>query len=223
MSNGLKIFIISLVIFLLGGFIVLNTSKAELKGTPIQSTTPQTKTISQKEMDLRLNMRKLWEDHITWTRMYLVSAISDAEDTDNIANRLLKNQEDIGNAMKPYYGNSAGDRLTQLLKTHIATAVDLVSAAKVNDQQAFNSANDRWYQNANEIADFLSSANSNWPREQMRSMMREHLDLTKQEAVDIMGKKFDENIADYDKIHDQILKMADMLSTGIIKQFPNKF
>lgn len=109
------------------------------------------------------------------------------------------------------------------LKEHITTAADLLKAAKANDTTALMSANDAWYRNANMIADFLSNANPNWPRDQMRLMMKEHLDLTKQEAIDILGNKFEENIADYDKVHDQILKMADMLSDGIIKQFPDKF
>ena len=190
--------------------------------TLAQSVSSQ--SITQKELDLRNNMRKLWEDHIAWTRMYIVSAAADAEDKDNVAQRLLKNQEDLGNAIKPYYGNAAGDKLTSLLKEHITTAAALVDAAKVDNQNALNDANTKWYSNANQIADFLSSANSKtWPRTEMRAMMKEHLDLTKQEAVNILNKDFDANIADYDRVHDQILKMSDMLSVGIVRQFPDRF
>jgi hypothetical protein len=155
--------------------------------------------------------------------MYLVAAAVDAPNTDAVAARLLKNQEDIGNAIKPYYGQEAGNRLTALLKEHITGAVDLVAAAKKNDQAALAAANTAWYNNANQIADFLSGANPNWPQAEMRAMMKEHLDLTKQEAVDILGKKFNEDIVDYDRIHEQILEMADHLTAGIVKQFPDKF
>lgn len=178
---------------------------------------------SEKSIELGRHMRKLWEDHITWTRMYLVSAAYGNSDTDNVAARLLKNQEDIGNAIKPYYGNTAGNTLTQLLKEHITTAVEVVNAVRADDQTALNTANDKWYANANTIADFLSKANPNWPGNQLRTMLKEHLDLTKQEAVDILGNNFDAGIADYDKVHNQILRMADTLSEGIIKQFPDKF
>src|ERR1043165_2001103 len=78
-------------------------------------------------------MRKLWEDHITWTRLYIVSFAAGLPDTDAVAARLLKNQEDIGNAIRPVYGNDAGDKLTQLLKDHINGAVDILKAAKAGD------------------------------------------------------------------------------------------
>lgn len=179
--------------------------------------------VNTAQDNLRKDMRKLWEDHITWTRMYLVSAVYNNSDTDKVADRLLKNQEDIGNAIKSYYGEVAGSKLTQLLKTHITTAVEILSAAKVNNQPALKSANDRWYQNANEISDFLSGANPNFSKDELRMEMQKHLDLTKQEALDILGNKFEAGIADYDEIHNQILKMADMLTNGIVKQFPDKF
>lgn len=216
---------IILVLVLLAGVLL---GAWYFSGTMGTSTMPsgvvaQTDKISLKELNLRNEMRKLWEDHIVWTRSYLVSAASDSPDKETVAKRLLKNQEDLGNTIKPYYGEAAGNQLTSLLKEHITTAVSLVDAAKAGDQNTLNEANTKWYNNADQIADFLSSANPNLNREELRSMMRQHLDLTKQEAVDILGNKYTENIAGYDKVHEHILKMADILSVGIIKQFPDKF
>src|SRR5688572_11942105 len=76
-------------------------------------------------LEFRNAMRKLWEDHITWTRLYIVSAAASLPDKDATAQRLLRNQEDIGNAIKPYYGAAAGNQLTALLKDHILGAVEL--------------------------------------------------------------------------------------------------
>lgn len=169
-------------------------------------------------------MRKLWEDHITWTRLYIVSAAAGLPDQGLTAGRLLENQVDIGNAVKPFYGDAAGDQLTALLNDHILIAAELIDAAKAGDTAAFNDANTRWYANADEIAAFLNSANpENWPLSEMTAMMHTHLDVTLQEAAARLNGDFAADIAAYDQIHSDILQMADMLSDGIIAQFPKMF
>jgi hypothetical protein len=172
-------------------------------------------------------MRKLWEDHITWTRLFIVSAATESGNLPDLGatvDRLLQNQVDIGNAIKPFYGAAAGDQLTALLREHILTAADLVAAAKAGDSAGVQTASAAWYANANEIAHFLHDANPNqWPLDEMQSMMTMHLDLTLQEAVDRLQGHYAADVADYDQVHAEILEMADMLSAGIINQFPAKF
>ena len=169
-------------------------------------------------------MRKLWEDHITWTRVFIISAVGDLPDKAAATERLLQNQVDIGNAIVPYYGEAAGNKLTTLLKEHITTAAEVVAAAKSNDKAKLDDANKRWFANADQIADFLSGANSShWPGAEMRSMMREHLNLTTAEALARLKGDWAADIAAYDKVHQQLLMMADMLSAGIMKQHPTKF
>src|SRR5215217_8523360 len=169
-------------------------------------------------------MRKLWEDHITWTRLAIISFAHDLPDLPATEARLLENQEDIGDAIKPYYGKRAGNRLTALLKEHIVGAVALLQAAKAGDDALIQQRKDEWYANGDEVADFLSNANPrNWPRKRMRKMMKRHLDQTLSEAVNRLGGKYDADVRDYDEIHHHILKMADTLSAGIIKQFPGRF
>jgi len=172
-------------------------------------------------------MRQLWEDHITWTRLVIVSAatLPDAlPDVDPTVQRLLRNQDDIGDAIKPFYGDAAGEELSRLLREHITLAAELIAAAKAGDADAVQTTSDAWYANANEIADFLAAANpKHWPAAEMRAMMREHLDLTLAEAVARLEGRYADDISTYDEIHVQILHMADMLSDGIIAQFPAKF
>ena len=170
------------------------------------------------------DMRKLWEDHITFTRLFIVSFFGNLPDQGATAERLLQNQADIGNAIKPFYGDAAGDQLTALLTDHILIAVEVLEAAKNNDQPALQEAVNRWYANADDIAEFLNSANpENWPLEEMRAMLRAHLDLTIEEALAQLNGQYAASIAAYDEVHNQALEMADMLSDGIIRQFPNKF
>ena len=172
-------------------------------------------------------MRKLWEDHIVWTRQFIVSAATEAEnlpDTGPTVDRLLANQTDIGNAIKQFYGDAAGDQLTALLREHILTAADIIAAAKAGDSDGVATASAAWYANADEIATFLSEANPrNWPLDEMQAHMKSHLDLTLEEAVARLQGRYADDIAAYDKVHADILEMADMLSAGIIAQFPSAF
>jgi hypothetical protein len=137
---------------------------------------------------------------------------------------LLANQDDIGDAIRPYYGEEAGEALSALLRDHILIAADILNAAKSGDSAGVEEANARWHDNANEIADFLAAANpKNWPQEEMREMMADHLEWTLAEAVARLNADWDGDVAAYDRIHRDILHMADMLSVGIIKQFPGRF
>jgi hypothetical protein len=169
-------------------------------------------------------MRMLWEDHVTWTRLAIISLAHDLPDLPATQARLLSNQVDIGNAIKPYYGRAAGNQLTALLKEHIVGAVALLQAAKAGDQDLVKQRSAEWYVNGNEIADFLHGANPrNWSKTETRRMMKLHLDQTLSEAVHRLGGDYEADVRDYEEIHHHILEMADGLSDGIIKQFPRRF
>ncbi len=169
-------------------------------------------------------MRKLWEDHITWTRLYIVSAAANLPDKGPTTERLLQNQVDIGNGIKPFFGEAAGARLTALLKAHILGAADLIAAAQAGDKAKIDAASARWYSNGDEIARFLSGANpKHWPLAGMKSEMKMHLDLTLAEATARLHGDFAEDIRQYDKIHQHILNMADVLSNGIVARFSTRF
>jgi hypothetical protein len=167
-------------------------------------------------------MRQLWEDHIVWTRAFIVSFAADQPDLAVVTDRLLRNQKDIGDAIKPLYGDAAGEALSGLLREHILGAAALLDAAKNGGDVA--AASDAWYANGDEIAEFLNAANPRaWPLDEMQLMMKDHLDLTLAEAVARLEGRFADDVAAYDQIHVQILHMADMLGDGIIAQFPSKF
>ena len=182
------------------------------------------RTITQKELDLLNAMRALWADHANWNRAVTVSAAAGLPDLDIAVNRLMKNQEDIGNAIEPFYGNPAGTKLTELLKQPISQAYDIVVAAKTGDKAKLDSSNKAWYENANMIAEFLTGANAqNWPANMTKKHMKDHLDLTDHEAVVRLQGKWEEDVKAWDAVHSQIMMMSDMLSEGLVKQSPDKF
>jgi hypothetical protein len=168
-------------------------------------------------------VRDLWVDHIIYTRNFIISYVAGLPDTKINATRLLKNQEDIGNAIKPFYGVAAGTKLTDLLKGHIMGAAALLKAAKTGNTSGANIAEKKWYENADQIAGFLASANPTWTKQDLTTMLHNHLALTKSEAVARLTGNYRNDIASFDKIHSQAMMMSDALVNGIVKQFPEKF
>nr|BFD63019.1 hypothetical protein BdHM001_17000 [Bdellovibrio sp. HM001] len=185
---------------------VISVDRHEVKNDPVK---------------LREDLRKLWEDHATWTRLFIISAVHELPNLSVTTQRLLQNQVDIGNAIKPYYGEAAGTELTRLLTDHILIASNLLTAVKNNDSDAITENNRLWYENADAIAMFLSSANPEyWKVEDLKGMLHEHLSLTAQEAIAEIGGDYERSVEIYDLVHVQILHMSDMLADGISKQFP---
>ena len=183
----------------------------------------QGQTFTKAQVDFKMDMRKLWEDHVTYTRIFIVETATNISNDVTVA-RLLKNQEDIGNVIKPYYGDAAGNKLTALLKQHIVIAADVVHAAKAGNSTALDAANKQWFANADQIAAFLSQANPTyWPESAMKSMLYEHLNLTTAEAVARLHGDWAADIQTYDKVVNQAMMMADGLADGIIGQFPAMF
>lgn len=168
-------------------------------------------------------MQRLWTDHVVWTRQYVIAAVDERPELEAATKRLLKNQEDIGNAVVPFYGKAAGKQLTDLLKQHILIAVDLVAAAKAGDNKKFQTFDKKWDKNAEEIASFLSGANPHLTKKDVVDLLYLHLSLTKDEAVARIKKDFNKDAAVFDQILTEILTLSDALSHAIVKQFQSKF
>ncbi|NRG47278.1 glycosyltransferase [Bacillus sp. CRN 9] len=191
--------------------------------TEAQRNDHQERSLSEEACQLKNDVRKLWFDHVMWTRLYIVSALENLEDQEEILARLLDNQEDIGNAFKPYYGEAAGNKLTELLKDHILIAGKVVDAAKTGNKANLEKYNKEWYKNADDIADFLSKANPNWPKAELKNLLDMHLNLITEDVVARLSKDWEASVVALDKGIDHIIEFADVLSNGLIKQFPEKF
>lgn len=69
----------------------------------------------------------------------------------------------------------------------------------------------------------MASINPHWHVGAVWSLFYDHLAMTKNEALYRLAKKYPEDIAEFDRIEKQVLTMADALSDGIVKQFPERF
>jgi len=217
----------------LGCFTVVAAVVSLAVGVPAQANGPMTKEpmtgqaaapALMSHLELRNAMRMLWEEHIVYTRNFIISSLAGLEDAGPIAERLLRNQDDIGNAIKPVYGEEAGKKLSALLRDHILIAADVVKAAKAGDNDGVGKGQERWKKNADEIAVFLGGANpKNWPVQTLKDLLYKHLEYTTTEVVSRLKKDWAADIEAYDKGHAHMLMFADALTDGILAQFPEKF
>ncbi|WP_196767500.1 glycosyltransferase [Paenibacillus polymyxa] len=179
--------------------------------------------LSPKMVQLKGDMQKVWIDHTIWTRSYIVSAISNRPDQKDVLDRLLRNQQDIGNVIKPYYGEAAGNKLADLLREHILIAGKIVAAAKAGNQADMKKLDADWHANADDIAKFLSEANPNWQFKTLQNMLYTHLQLITEIVLNCLKGDWKADIAATDKNEIHMIHLADILTEGIVKQFPEKF
>ena len=171
--------------------------------------------ISMDVLKLFDEMNMLWEQHVAWTRMFLISVAESLEDLEPTKARLLRNPVDIGNLYRRYYGNAAGDKVQQLLTEHLVIGGDIIAAVKNGNTALVKSLDEKWHRNADEIAEALSNINEYYDKEEIRRMMYEHLRLTTDEVVLRMKRDFAADIRAYDKVEQEALKMARYFALGI--------
>ena len=179
--------------------------------------------MNETTLSLKTNMRKLWADHAIWTRQYAVSALEDAPDMIAARERLLKTPDNIGNSFVPYYGEGTGRKLAELLRKHVLLGVDLIEFAKAGDQKNFETQDSKWTVNADEIAGFLSQTNPHWTKDDMFDLLHQHLTLTKKQVEARLDKRWGDDVAAFDDVFTEINTVADTISQGIMKHFPDKF
>ncbi|MEY2191829.1 glycosyltransferase [Neobacillus sp. BF23-41] len=194
-----------------------------VKATPPPPPVSQKQTMSESAHQLKFNFRRLWIEHGIWTSRYIVSAEANLKDQQMVLARLLKNQDEIGNAIKPFYGEAAGTKLAQLLREHILLAGKVLEAAKTKNQADLKKYNTAWYKNADDIAAFLSSANPNWKKNTLKQLLHAHLRMVTNSVLARLKKDWNGDIRAFDEGEIHLIKIADVLSDGIIKQFPQKF
>lgn len=197
-----------------------------IPSVPVKATQVYSKTsipFTRAQSDLQNAERKLWIDHISWTRSYIISAIAALEDQNDVLERLLRNQDEIGNSIKPFYGEEAGNKLAALLREHIELAGKVLAAAKTNNKSELDKYNKLWYENADKIAAFLSKANPYYSEKEIKNMLYQHLKYVTDQVVARLNKNWKADIEAYDKGEEHMIHFADLLAEGIMKQFPDKF
>lgn len=164
----------------------------------------------------------LWCQHVDYTRNAIISILGGLEDIDAVTARLMKNQEDIGNAIAPYYGEEAAASVIQLLKQHIAAVIDIVKHIK--DSSSAVELEAALQTNADSIATFLDAADpDNWPKDVVLGLLKKHIECTFREATSRFAKDWAADFAAYEECKGNIEKLAYAMAGGILNKFPETF
>ena len=171
-----------------------------------------------QQIGLMNRLRQLWEQHVYWTRFFIISTAAGLGDIEPVTNRLLQNPKDFAQLLIPIYGMKTANQFQELFTQHLMIAGDLVNAAKNGQVDQVNEARVKWYQNADEIAKFLSSINPRWEETKWRNMMHSHLEMTEKEATLRLQGHYADDIRVFNSIENEALQMADYMFYGLAKQ-----
>lgn len=175
--------------------------------------------LNYNQLQISNTFRQLWMEHVLWTRLFILSTAFNLPDIQFVTNRLLQNPDDFARALKPFYGEQTAMQFKQLLTDHLLIAAKLVNAAKSGNTAQVDEQRRRWYENAEDIAKFLATINRFWSEAQWRVLLFDHLRMTENEAVFILTGQYEKGIQEYDRIQEEALNMADVMTGGIIRQF----
>lgn len=103
-------------------------------------------------------MRKLWSQHVYWTRFFIISTAEELPDLKYVTNRLLENPGDFAKVFKIFFCEQKANEFKKLLTEHLQIAGDLVNADKDGNTAKADELRKKWYENADDMADVGANA-----------------------------------------------------------------
>ena len=189
----------------------------------MQNSNPQVCPDFAKQTDLINNMRLVWEQHVYWTRLLLISIAERLKDQSEVTERILQNPYDVAVIYANYYNAETANKIARLLTEHLQIGAKLITALRDNKTEEADNLTRQWYINADEMAKAFSSINPYYKYEELREMLYTHLGLTAQEVAMRLAGNYKADIEAFNKVEQEAMAMADYFTDGIMKQFPQKF
>lgn len=179
--------------------------------------------MNQNILNLNNQMRKIWLEHVFYINSALMSILYNLDNKTIAFRNLTQNAIDLENLFAKYYSQDISNRIGNLFRNHILITLDMFNAIKRNDARTLANLENELSKNSQEFANFLASINPNYDRVRLNDMFRRHESDLKNLAILTRDKKYEQANDLFNQIKSQALDMADMLTDGIIKAFPNQF
>ena len=190
------------------------TTRPMQPGNAGNTGTPEQERMGYAE--LRDAMRLAWLANIYWTRMYLMSVDANTADQQEVFERMLQTADEIVDVFAPYLPTSITRQLQNLLMEHMELTGQLIRILKTGQTADYDSLIKDWYGNANQIATLLSNQNPYFENREIRNLLLNHLDMTREEIEYQINEDYGRSIDTFRDILNQVLEMADFFATGLL-------
>ena len=183
----------------------------------------QRPTMTISEVQLRMAMRAAWEANAGWTRMYIVSSLAGLTDVNRVNSRLLESADGVADALRPYYPYPVAESLAKQFKRQVLLTVALVTAARNGDSLQTAAASANWSAGSDSLTQFLVRTNPNLPSGKLGDLLHAYQDRTWRQIAARTRQDWFADVVACDQTDIEARAIADALSAGIVKQFPDRF
>ena len=189
--------------------------------SPITAHPDDATVISESELQLAL--RDLWTGHIFWVRsVVLASHYDDGAGAEVAEAKAVENARALADAITPFYGKEAADKLFGLLAGHYGAIKDYMQAGFSENKSGKDAASKKLIANAEEIAIFLDGANPHLPKEAVHPLLIAHGAHHIHQIDAVHQGDFSKEAEVWDAMIAHIYSLADAMAGALAKQFPDK-
>ena len=215
---------LSLAAALAAGSLLFATLPGHAADSMSSMTMTAAPTGSPKLQATKTALRGLWQGHVQAVRKVVVAAIAhNAAEEKTAEGEVVANAHQIANAISPYYGQGASDKLFTLLAGHYGAVKAYLEASVAGDKAAQSKATDQITSNASDIATFLSSANPNWSKDALLELFQIHGSHHISQIQELIAHDSRAEAKTWAQMTAHMNTIADALADGIAKQCPAKF
>jgi len=215
------------------GVVPPSAGSIDIPAQPFTGPLP-TFVINESTLTFRMDSRTIWTKFALGLVNLSVARQGKLDSAGQVEGRLIKAASSIGDFFVPYYGMTAGYKIGALLAAYARIGIDTIHT--VQNGKDLNQFRTLWISPINELADYLNELNpSNFPKELLVDMFT---NLAAYWTDNIKARFASDESADaisLDNISKLVItgipnhinrgytSLADVLSRGVIAQFPLSF
>ncbi len=189
------------------------TSQAQVLSTPSEN---------DKRLVFKAEMSRLWIDNAIYSRQAILCLVDRLPGAEESLYRLMINQEDMGRMFTRFYGREKGDEFCDLISSNTSLTVSMIRNKSRNSGD-YEAARAKMDYNVDRIITYLVAVNPHWTEEELKYLIHLQSKLFDTQLQSRVNANYSYDIETFDRMISETYRLADVLSEGIMKQFPERF